>query len=206
MHLLFLVKGMIIGFLVAAPIGPIGSLCINRTLSSGRTSGFISGLGVALADGFYGAVAAYGLTMISGFLLSHQFWFRLAGSVFLLYIGVKVLLSKPLEGATARGGKGLAADLVSAFFLTLTNPVTILLFAAIFANLGLGTSGRDFLPATMMVAGVFLGSALCWFILSGLVSIFRDRFQAAALRIVYRISGSVILIFAGAMLVTVLIM
>lgn len=193
--ILFLLKGLIIGFSIAAPVGPIGVLCIRRTLSKGRTSGLASGLGAATADAIYGCVAGFGLTLISNLLLEEQIWFRSIGGGFLLYLGIRTFLSKPGgEVATARR-LNLAGDYISTFLLTLTNPLTILSFAAIFAGLGLAGPGGAFGYAGMLVLGVFFGSGLWWLILSSTVAAFRGRFTLKGLHWVNRISGLVILAF-----------
>ena len=136
----FLLKGLAFGFLLAATVGPMWVLCLRRTLASGALVGLASGLGIALADGLYGAVAAFGLTAISGFLLAHAFWIGLAGSAFLLYLGVKTLIAEPKIVETEEKSISLPAALLSTLGLTLTNPPTILAFAAIFAGLGLASS------------------------------------------------------------------
>lgn len=204
MDIIFLLKGIIVGFLVAVPIGPAGNLCIDRTLSNGRASGLVSGLGAVTTDGFYSAVAAYGLTVISDFILSQQHWFRLAGGIFLVFLGVKIFMSKPPVRRDAGSGESLIADYMSSLFITLANPAPVLVFAAIFAGLGLGTSVRAPFSATAMVVGVVLGSALCWFALATWVGAFRKRMQAATIQVIRRISGSIILVFAATALLFVL--
>ena len=195
MDTIFFLRGLIIGFSIAAPVGPIGVLCIRRTLVQGRISGFVSGLGAATADALYGCVAGFGLTFISSFLIGQQGWFSLIGGAFLLYLGVKTFLAKPSErSASARGG-GLVAAYGSTFFLTLTNPVTILAFAAIFAGLGIAGRAGDYLSAGILVLGVFSGSTAWWFILSTGVGVVRKRFDLQVLRWVNRISGLIILGF-----------
>ena len=189
----FFFRGLLIGLSIAAPVGPIGVLCIRRTLAQGQAAGLVSGLGAATADALYGFIAAFGLTFISGFLIDQQTWLRLAGGLFLLYLGCKTLLAKP-AGPTApapAGGRGLLAAYTSTLFLTLTNPITILFFAGIFAGLGAAGSG-SYASAAILVLGVFAGSALWWLTLSGLVGLFRARFDARALRWVNRLSGLVI--------------
>jgi len=195
MDINFFMKGLIMGFSIAAPVGPIGILCIRRTLAEGRASGFVSGLGAATADALYGCVAGFGLTLISGILIHQQGWFRLAGGVFLCYLGLKTFLSKPAEQSASAGGTGLLGAYVSTFFLTLTNPMTILAFAAIFAGLGMASGGGNYLSAAVLVFGVFLGSTLWWFILSSGVGLFRKRVSLQALRWINRISGIIILAF-----------
>jgi threonine/homoserine/homoserine lactone efflux protein len=189
------IRGLVIGLSIAAPVGPIGVLCIRRTLAQGRSYGLASGLGAATADGVYGCVAGFGLTFISSFLVNQQVWLRLVGGVFLCYLGIKTLLAKPAEEEAEAKGVGLVGAYGSTFFLTLTNPMTILSFAAIFAGLGVAETGGDYASATILVAGVFAGSALWWLLLSGGVSLFRDRFTPAALVWVNRISGVVVMGF-----------
>ena len=133
----FFLKGLLIGFSIAAPVGPIGLLCIQRTIANGRTSGLVTGLGAATADGLYGVVAAFGLTAISSFPVGQQFWFRLVGGIFLLYLGTKAFLSKPAGKAATSSQGSLFSAYGSTVFLTITNPMTILSFAAVFAGLGL---------------------------------------------------------------------
>jgi len=191
----FFIKGLLIGFSIAAPVGPIGVLCIRRTLAEGRNSGLISGLGAATADAVYGSIAGFGLTVISGFLLDQQFWIRLVGGAFLCYLGIKTFFARPSDSAAVVQGRGLLSDYISTFFLTLTNPMTILSFAAIFAGLGLGAAAGDFTSAGVLIMGVFSGSAAWWFLLSGGVSVLRRQFGESTMRWMNRISGLIILGF-----------
>src|SRR5258708_22138564 len=152
-------KGLAFGFILAATVGPMWVLCFRRTVASGALTGFVSGMGIAVADGLYGAVAAFGLTAVSGFLLEHRFRIGLLGAVFLVYLGIKFLLSKPKNvNEERRERAGLGAAFLSTLGLTLPNPPTILAFAAIFAGLGLA-SGADYATAASIVLGVFIGSA-----------------------------------------------
>jgi threonine/homoserine/homoserine lactone efflux protein len=154
----FLARGIVLGLAVAAPVGPIGVLCIRRSLAEGRTVGFVVGLGAATADAAYGAMAGFGLTVVSAFLVDRQAWLRLMGGAFLIYLGLRTLLARPAERA-AGGGGGLLGAYASTFFLTLTNPTTILSFAAIFAGVGVGAKA-DASSVVLLVGGVFAGSAL----------------------------------------------
>jgi len=172
-----LLKGLVIGFSIAVPVGPIGVLCIRRTLAEGRASGLVSGLGAATADAIYGCIAGFGLAFISNFLVSQQVWLRLIGGVFLWYLGLKTLLVKPAEQASLAKGNGLVSAYATTFFLTLTNPMTIISFAAIFAGLGLASTSGNYVSAGVLVLGVFIGSALWWLILSGGVGVFREKFN-----------------------------
>ena len=185
----FLLKGLVFGFSIAAPVGPIGLLCIRRTLAESRLSGFVSGLGAASADAFYGFVAAFGLTAVSGFLLLYETPIRLLGACFLFYLAITIFLSKPADHQ-AKGAidVNIVQSYISTLFLTLTNPVTILSFIAVFAALGVGI-GNDYFSATYMVIGVFIGSALWWLLLSSFVGLFATKFSTTGMTWVNRISA-----------------
>ena len=185
-------RGVILGFSIAAPVGPIGLLCIRRTLVDGRANGFISGLGAATADAVYGTIAAFGWTAISNLLTAHQGWLRFGGGLFLIYLGATTFCARPAEPAAAARRPQLVGAYLSTFILTVTNPMTILSFAAAFAGLGLGATEGDYGAAGAMVFGVFTGSALWWFLLSGGVGLFRRSFSARSLAWVNRISGVII--------------
>lgn len=195
MDINYLLKGIVIGFSIAAPVGPIGVLCIRRTLADGRVAGLLSGLGAATADALYGCVAGFGMTLISSFLVSQQSWIRLIGGAFLCYLGVRTLLTKPAQEPADVKKKGLLGSYASTFFLTLTNPMTILSFAAIFAGLGLASLETNYSSAGILVLGVFCGSAAWWLLLSGVVGFFREKFNLKAMQWVNRISGVIILGF-----------
>jgi threonine/homoserine/homoserine lactone efflux protein len=182
-------RGLVIGFSIAAPVGPIGVLCIQRTLANGRLAGLISGLGAASADGIYGVIAGFGITLISSFLLSQQSWFRLFGGLYLCFLGIRAFTSKPEIQVSQGHPKGLLGIYVSTFLLTLTNPMTILSFAAIFAGFGLPQGHGDFTAATLLVMGVTTGSAIWWLTLSQIVSFLRERFNSRRITWVNRLSG-----------------
>lgn len=190
-----LFKGVIIGFSIAAPLGPIGVLCIKRTLSSGRRFGLLSGIGAATVDAFYSSVAAFGLTFISNFLLEQQIGLRLTGGAFLIFLGLRTIFSKPKDMAGAVNPGSFLNAYGSTFLLTLTNPLTILSFAAIFTGLGLIRSDNSFSSAGIMVLGVFLGSLCWWFILTEVTNLFKTRMNQSRMTWVNRISGTIILGF-----------
>jgi len=176
-------------------VGPIGILCIQRTLAKGRRSGFVSGLGAASADAVYGAIAGFGITALSSVLLAHRTGIRLAGGLLLLYLGAQSFRAEPAETAVRTGdGHGLAGDYGSTFLLTVTNPVTILAFVGIFAGLGVGAAG-GYADAAVLVGGVFSGSALWWFLLSLGVSRFRTWFTRPAMRRVNQFAGVILVGF-----------
>ncbi|MBP2638066.1 MAG: Lysine exporter protein [Firmicutes bacterium] len=195
MEFLFWIKGVILGFSIAAPVGPIGVLCIRRTLANGMLNGFLSGFGTASADAIYGCIAAFGITAISTFLLDNRFFLHMFGGLFLLYLGYNTFRAVPAEKAAETNGKGLFAAYTSAFFLTLTNPATIMSFVAVFAGLGIGAADGDFILAGFMVLGVFVGSLLWWLILSVTVNIFRAKFDQRRLKRVNQLSSLIIFAF-----------
>lgn len=191
----FLVKGIIVGFCIAAPVGPIGILCIKRTLHAGRLNGLACGLGAACADGMYGIIAGFGLTGVSSTLLNYQNWFQALGGLFLLYLGFKIFREKPAKTEASIKEKGKFKDFSSTFILTLTNPLTILSFMAIFAGLGLVEGSIQISKSVQLVAGVFLGSALWWLILAELVTLFRKRVGEKLLLWINRTAGILIFLF-----------
>jgi len=210
----FFWHGALIGFSIAAPVGPIGVLCIRRTLAHGRLSGLASGLGAASADAVYGSVAALGLKVISDILVEQQAWLRLVGGVFLIYLGLKTLwrarmpieMGAPVMNVAGLQDSRLSGDYASTLLLTLTNPLTILSFTAIFAGLGLGTVEVDRYAALVLVLGVFSGSATWWLLLSAATHAFGRRFlKPGALQWVNRASGLVITGFGLAVLMSILV-
>lgn len=196
MDLFFLLKGMLLGFSIAVPVGPVGILCIRKTVQYGRLSGLCSGLGAALADVIYAVIAAFGLTYISDLLLQGQFWIHLGGGGFLIYLGLKTFFTKPFTPEAEQAPqKTLIADFFSTFFLTLTNPATILSFLAIFAGLGLSRASGTTLGAAYLVFGVFMGSVFWWLMLSGGVTLFKKKVNENTMRRMNRVAGIAISVF-----------
>jgi threonine/homoserine/homoserine lactone efflux protein len=194
MNLTLFLRGLLIGFSIAAPVGPIGVLCIRRTLAEGRAAGFVSGLGAATADAFYGCIAAFGLTAVSSLLVGQSLWLRLIGGAFLCYLGLRTFLARPAsEAAQVSNRSGLLGAYASTLLLTLTNPATILSFVAVFA--GIGVASGDWGEAATTVVGVFTGSALWWLTLSGGVGLLHDKVRPGAMGWVNRLSGVVIASF-----------
>lgn len=200
-----LLKGLFLGLLIAIPVGPIGVLCVQRTLTKGKLSGFISGMGAATADGFYGAVAAFGLMMVIHFLQDHQTTLHLVGGFFLLYTGIKTIYSKPQAlKRHAESEISLLNDYLSTLFLTITNPTTIISFTALFAGVGIGISENNIFASTCLVVGVFLGSTLWWLPLCFGVAWMKKRIKNFSLGIVNKLSGVVIALFALTILLSLL--
>jgi threonine/homoserine/homoserine lactone efflux protein len=193
MDLTFIIKGILIGFAMAVPLGPIGIICIRKTLTEGRIRGLVIGMGAATADMFYAAIAAFGLTVISDTLNEHRIWIRLVGGALLLFLGIRTFLAKPKDPKLQINGSSALRSYLTTIFLTLTNPFTIFAFIAVFATLGLG-NGLSYLSATILVVGVFIGSLLWFVILSSGVTFFRKKLDMTGLRWVNKIAGILIII------------
>lgn len=191
----FFIKGLIFGFSIAMPVGPIGVLCIRRSLAHGWRAGMLTGTGAATADALYGCIAGFGLAGLSGLLVGQRVWIQLLGGLFLCYLGLRTVLAptdpKPAGESSVRGAKGYFSALV----LTLTNPMTLLSFTAVFAAMGLGGVGTHRWDAGWLVAGVFFGSMTWWIILSSASSIFNTRLRPAAMGWINRISGTILVGF-----------
>ena len=202
----FLLKGMLVGIVIALPAGPVGVLCVRRTIFHGRLAGFISGLGAASADAVFGIIAAFGLTFVSDLLFRYQNWLRLGGALFLLYIGIRAFAADPLRGTQSqRDPDGLIADYASAFALTITNPITILAFLAIFAGIGFSGPVATLGRAAILVLGVWLGSLLWWAGLAGSAGMLRLSFDRDHLIWINRGSGGILVICGVALLGSLLV-
>ncbi len=190
-----LLKGIFLGFSLAAPVGPIGLLCIQRTLNEGRLAGFVSGLGATVADMIYGCIAGFGVTVIANFLTSQQQWLRLIGGVFICYLGLKIFASKPAAQAASDQSRSLFGAFLSTLFLMITNPITIAVFMVMFAGIGATNANGNYLAVAALVLGISLGSALWWLILCDGVSLFRAKLTPQRMRWINRIAGIVIVGF-----------
>lgn len=197
--LLILGKGALAGFVIAAPVGPVGVLCVHRTLRHGRLAGLAAGLGAACADAVYGCIAAFGLSLIADWLSSHQTMFRLVGGLFLLFMAWRMIgaarATVPPDAAQPPRGEGLLDGFVYTFILTATNPITIVAFLGIFAFFGIGALGLSNAMAAWLVLGVFAGSSVWWLSLAGAATAFRHRLDGNGLRWVNGLSGLLMLGF-----------
>lgn len=195
MNFTIFLKGIFIGFAMAVPVGPIGIMCIRKTLTEGRLRGLIIGLGAATADLLYGCVAAFGLTFIEDTLINQRIWIRLVGGALLLFLGVRTFRSEPSDPKSRFKihSSGMLGSYLYTVLLTLTNPLTIFAFIAVFAALGLG-NGLRYFSASALVAGVFIGSCLWFLLLSSGVTLFRNKLDVVGLRWVNRIAGVLIII------------
>jgi len=186
-------RGLIIGFTIAAAVGPITLLVVRRTIDHGGIYGFASGLGVATADATYGAIAAFGLTAISSVLVANRGILGLVGGVVIIWLGIRIALSRPTGPATDGERPGLAGAFASIYALTITNPLTIVLYAGIFAGIGL-VAGGSFLDAAVLTLAVWAGSTLWWVVLCAVVAWLRGRVSTTTLLWVNRVSGAALVL------------
>jgi threonine/homoserine/homoserine lactone efflux protein len=198
MYFNLIIKGLILGISVAAPVGPIGILCINRTLNKNFKSGFFSGLGAATADLVYALVSVFGLSLISNFLIEQKFIIQIIGVIFLIYTGIKTIKKKDrtLDFKTTLN-KGLLKDYLSTLFLTFTNPFTLLIFIGIFATFGFSNEVSGQHSVFFFLLSIFVGSCTWWLFLSGLVNQFRKKISRNFLKKMDLVSGILILFFGA---------
>ncbi len=189
------VRGLIVGFTIAAAVGPISLLVIRRTISHGPRYGLASGLGVATADATYGGIAAFGLTAISGLLISARVELGLVGGAVIVALGIATIRSRPGDVAKSTNPPGLVGAAGSIWALTMANPMTILSFAAIFAGFGFAAGATTYADAAGLTLGVWAGSGLWWIVLTGIVTWLRGRVSQRGLTWVNRISGVVLVGF-----------
>ena len=199
-------NGVAIGLAVAAPIGPVNLIVIRRTLRYGQLNGFLSGAGAATGDAIFAAIAAFGLTAAIELVIRYETALQIVGGFFLLALGIRTLVSQPhFDETTEENLSGaMAAVFATTFFLTITNPATMLGFIAIFGGVaGLADAGEDYEHAATVVLAVMAGSGLWWAGLSGFVSLFRQKMNDRLLAVVNRVSGGLIIIFGVVVLVRV---
>ena len=189
------IRGLVVGFTIAAAVGPISLLTIRRTVAHGRLYGLVSGLGVASADASYAGIAAFGLTAVSGLLISGRVVLGLVGGVIIVLLGIRTIRSRPGEAATTAERPGLAAAFASIYALTMTNPMTILSFAAVFAGFGFAAGATTALDAATLTLGVWAGSGLWWVVLTSVVGWLRGRVSYRGLVWINRLSGSALVVF-----------
>ncbi len=195
MGLIYILKGIAIGFSLAAPVGPLGVLCIRRTLAHGGKRGLIVGLSAAVADILYGIVAAFGVTLISDFIYNQQQWIRLIGGSVLIILGYHTLHSRPSTDKETNGTNRHVRAFFSTFLLALTNPMTVFTFAAVFASVGLGDITDNHIFGLFLVTGIFLGT-MSWFtLLTTLVHFFKERINTDGISLMNKIAGSVLILF-----------
>lgn len=200
-----LLKGIMIGLLVSIPLGPIGVICIQRTINKGRLSGFFSGIGAASADTIFAAVAGFSLTFIINFIEEKQRILEVIGGIIIILLGIKTFYTNPVNQLKRHKKKKnkLIEDFISVLLLTITNPFAIFLFVGMFAALGLAYNGENMALSLITIGGVFLGGTLWWFTLSSLVNMFRHKFRLKQLLWINKIAGAIIFILGLLALVNV---
>lgn len=191
----FLMHGMAFGFSIAMPIGPIGILCIRRTLQYGRLYGIISGLGASFANIFYGSFVIFGLATLSHFLIAFRVWLCLLGGLFLIFFGLKIFMDKPQIVPVPVERSTTLAHFLSTFFLTMTSPVTFIAFINVLGGLEYGKTDGNVYFASLLVGGIFLGSMLWWLMLCFGLSLFRKQISGKTMMWVNRIAGILIIFF-----------
>lgn len=184
------IRGLVVGFTIAAAVGPISLLTIRRTIAHGQRYGLVSSLGVASADASYAGIAAFGLTALSGLLISGRVLLGLVGGAIIIGLGVRTIRSRPGEAATTAERPGLGAAFASIYGLTMTNPMTILSFAAVFAGFGFASGATTALDAAALTLGVWAGSGLWWVVLTSIVAWLRGRVSYRGLVWINRLSGA----------------
>lgn len=195
--LLFLIKGILVGLVVSIPLGPMGVLCLQRTLNKGKSSGFSSGMGIATADTIFALIAGLGISFIIHFLSEQQLIIKMIGGLVIAFIGLKIFIANPVKQLKKhrREGKNLFEDFISILFMALSNPLTIFLYIAIFAGLNLKDVSTGYSSALLVVAGVFMGASLSWFTISTVVNHFRANIRLRRLMWINRIAGITIILF-----------
>lgn len=191
----YIFRGILIGLMVSVPLGPMGVLIIQKTLQKGALAGFIAGMGAACADLFYATVAAFGLGFVINIIQSHELILQIIGGIFLLIIGLKIYFDNPLKQIRMKkrvSKTGLLGDFLTLFFLTVSNPVAIVVFMAVFAGVSVFGSEPSFRIELFVLAGILLGGGLWWYALSTLVNLFRRKFRLRVLITINRVSGVII--------------
>jgi len=191
---MLLIKGIIVGLLASIPLGPIGIICIQRTINKGKLSGFLSGMGAASADTVFAAIAGFSLSFIISFIQEQQVFFQAVGGLIVFGLGIKIFYTNPVKQLRRHKRKqnNLLEDYLSVLLVTITNPLAVFLFIALFASLGVVVEGENILLSLVATSGVFIGAILWWYILTTLVNIFRDKFRLKQLWWINKLSGAVI--------------
>lgn len=197
MELQFLIKGIIVGLVVSIPLGPMGVLCVQRTLNKGKSSGISSGMGIATADAIFALIAGLGISFIIHFLSEQQLIIKIIGGLVIAFIGLRIFIANPVKQLKKhrREGKNLFEDFISILFMALSNPLTVFLYIAIFAGLNLHDVSAGYSSALLVVAGVFVGASISWFTISTVVNYFRAKIRLRRLMWINKIAGITIILF-----------
>lgn len=204
----FLVKGVLIGFVASIPLGPVGVICVQRTLCKSRRSGFVSGLGAATADTFFATIAAFFLSIVMGVVQRYIDILKVIGGIAVIIVGVSIFLRNPVvQIRRNRANKGsLWSDYLSVFLITLTNPAFILMFIALFASFGISNDvGMPYAQGGLLIGGVLAGASLWWFVLTLGVSFLRKWFRPRHMLYLNRISGALIVGLGAAAIISLVV-
>lgn len=205
--IVYLFKGMLVGLMVSVPLGPMGVLIIQKTLHKGALSGFVAGMGAATADFCYALVAAFGLGFVVNTIEAHEVLLQIIGGIFLIGVGLRIYFKNPIQQIRQRRSgrvskKGLVGDYLSLFFLTASNPITVVVFMAVFAGMSVFGDDASRTAALLVVFGVLLGGGAWWYVLSTLINIFRKKFRLRVLVTINRVTGMVIAVL-GALVILI---
>ena len=203
--LIYIFKGMLIGLMVSVPLGPMGVLIIQKTLQKGALAGFVAGMGAAFADLFYATVAAFGLGFVIDIIQSHEVLLQSIGGIFLMVVGLTIYFGNPLKQVRTKkrvSKKGLLGDFLTLFFLTVSNPVAIVVFMAVFAGASVFGDNPSLQVEMFVLSGIVLGGGLWWYTLSTLVNIFRKKFRLRVLMTINRVSGVIITLLGGVVILS----
>ncbi len=204
MFLTLLIKGMLIGFLVSIPLGPIGVLVIQRTVNKSRVAGLLSGMGAALSDTLYAVIAGFSLTFVIDFIRANEIFFQAIGALVVLALGIHIFFKNPVTDLRRNRLRGNThfKDIVSSFLVTFSNPLTVFVFLAVFTSSGVAISLEQPYHSFFVILGIFSGASVWWFSLSGIVSLFRHKINLRILWWINKTAGVLIVLFV---LVTVIV-
>jgi threonine/homoserine/homoserine lactone efflux protein len=207
MNFSLLWEGFIIGIAVSIPLGPLGMLCIKRTVNKNWKSGFISGLGIATSDVFYAIIAGFSLTMIIDFVRSYEIYFKIFGATMVVLLGLYIFMSNPAKDIQKfkRKGTSYLQDFLTAFLLTISNPLSVFIFIAIFTSYSLVLQMSQPLESLLIIGGLFAGGASWWFILTGLANLFKHKLTINTLWWANKIIGMGVILIAVGLFIYLLI-
>ena len=201
---MLLINGLGFGVMVSAPLGPLGVLCIQRTINKGFLSGFVSGFGAAIADIIYASIAGFGISIIADFLEAQQLIIRAVGGIILVVLGYMIFMSNPVNQLRRHKTKksSYLGDFISSFFITITNPLTVVVFGVAFTSVGLN-EGNSLESVVLILSGVFFGALFWWMGLTFLVNIFRNKIRLRNLWWINKITGVLVAIFGVVVFVSI---
>ena len=207
MDIIFIIKGLLIGVIVSAPVGPIAALVIQRSLNKGFWSGLATGFGAAFADVIYAIIAGFSISFIADFLFENQTYIRFIGGLFLIAIGIRLFFANPAKQIRKirNQGNNYYKDFISSFIVTISNPITIIAFGYAFSEVNLFEQGNSFLPISILILAVVSGAILWWLLLAGIVTVFKENIRLRSLVWINKITGILLIIFALYLVISVFV-